>query len=224
VDLSAFYADVSKDRLYTFGAAARERRSAQTAMYTIADGLVRLLAPILPVTTDELWRHLPGARDASVHMAEFPAAADLSAMRDEALERRWQILLEARSAANAKLEGLREKKAIGSSLQAAVSIDVDDDEAARLLKKYEDALPMLFIVSSVTLGPRAAAAGPLSEHTLPGPTSENATRTWTIDASPAQGEKCPRCWRIVPEVSSAADSLGLCDRCVDAMTAGGVAG
>ena len=60
VDLSAFYADVSKDRLYTFGAGSPERRSAQTAMYTIADGLVRLLAPILPVTTDELWRHLPG--------------------------------------------------------------------------------------------------------------------------------------------------------------------
>ena len=63
VDLSAFYADVSKDRLYTFGAASPERRSAQTAMYTIADGLVRLLAPILPVTTDELWRHLPGKRE-----------------------------------------------------------------------------------------------------------------------------------------------------------------
>ena len=72
VDLSAFYADVSKDRLYTFAAGSPERRSAQTAMYTIADGLVRLLAPILPMTADELWRHLPGTREASVHLAEFP--------------------------------------------------------------------------------------------------------------------------------------------------------
>ncbi len=120
VDLSAFYADVSKDRLYTFAAASPERRSAQTAMYTIADGLVRLLAPILPVTTDELWRHLPGTREKSVHIAEFPKAADLAAWRDEALEHRWAILLEARSAVNAKLEALREKKVIGSSLQASV--------------------------------------------------------------------------------------------------------
>jgi isoleucyl-tRNA synthetase len=127
VDLSAFYADVSKDRLYTFGTTSRERRSAQTAMYTIADGLVRLLAPILPVTTDELWRHLPGTRDASVHMAEFPAAADLAAMRDETLEREWDVLLDARSAVNARLETLREKKAIGSSLQATVAIDVAEE-------------------------------------------------------------------------------------------------
>jgi isoleucyl-tRNA synthetase len=223
VDLSAFYADVSKDRLYTFGASSKERRSAQTAMFTIADGLVRLLAPILPVTTDELWRHLPGTREASVHMAEFPATADLAAMRDSSLERQWEVLLEARSAVNARLEVLREKKAIGSSLQATVTIDVDDEAAAALLKKHAGALPMLFIVSSVTLGPRAEEArhNELSSLQTAG---EGTSRNWTVDASPAQGEKCPRCWRVVLEVSSAADSLGLCDRCVDAMTAGGVTG
>ena len=220
VDLSAFYADVSKDRLYTFAAASPERRSAQTAMYAIADGLVRLLAPILPVTTDELWRHLPGTREKSVHIAEFPKAADLAAWRDEGLEHRWAILLEARSAVNAKLEALREKKVIGSSLQASVTIDVDDAPAAALLRRYADTLPMLFIVSSVTLGPRATSAeGALTQ--APG---DGSGRQWTIDAAPARGEKCPRCWRVVPAVSSAADSLGLCERCVDAMTAGGVAG
>jgi isoleucyl-tRNA synthetase len=220
VDLSAFYADVSKDRLYTFAAASPERRSAQTAMYAIADGLVRLLAPILPVTTDELWRHLPGTREKSVHIAEFPTAANLAAWRDEGLEERWAILLEARSTVNAKLEALREKKAIGSSLQASVTIDVDDPPAAALLRRYADMLPMLFIVSSVTLGPRAARAdGALTQ--APG---DGSARQWTIDASPAAGEKCPRCWRVVPAVSSTADSLGLCERCVDAMTAGGVAG
>ena len=224
VDLSAFYADVSKDRLYTFGAASRERRSAQTAMYTIADGLVRLLAPILPVTTDELWRHLPGKREASVHMAEFPQMADLDRMRDEALESRWDVLLDARSAVNAKLEVLREKKAIGSSLQAGVVIDVNDPSAAALLKRYAASLPMLFIVSDVTLGPGAAGAQPLPDQSRPEAPADGSTRTWTIDASPARGEKCPRCWRVVPEVSSAAESLGLCERCVDAMTAGGVAG
>ena len=81
VDLSAFYDDVSKDRLYTFAPRSRERRSAQTAMYLMADGLTRLLAPILSFTADELWRYLPGAREESVHMALFPTAAELDARR-----------------------------------------------------------------------------------------------------------------------------------------------
>jgi isoleucyl-tRNA synthetase len=229
VDLSAFYADVSKDRLYTFGAGSRERRSAQTAMYAIADGLVRLLAPILPVTADELWRHLPGQsqRAASVHIAEFPALAELAAMRDERLRQRWEVLLEARSAVNAKLEERREQKQIGSSLQARVTIDVDDPAAASLLRRYAEALPMLFIVSRVTLGPKAAGAALLSDDELGEALAAAAARQWNVEASPAEGDKCPRCWRIVPSVSSAPESLGLCDRCVDAldsMTAGGVAG
>src|SRR6202030_2544527 len=73
VDLSSFYADVSKDRLYTFAARSRERRAAQTAMYVMADGLTRLMTPILSFTADELWRFLPGRRQESVHMAVFPA-------------------------------------------------------------------------------------------------------------------------------------------------------
>src|SRR5690606_37532114 len=120
VDLSAFYADVSKDRLYTFGAASRERRSAQTAMYIIADGLARLLAPILPVTTEEMWRHLPGEREASVHLAEFPPLADLQVWRDEALVARWKRLIEVRDVVNAALETRRQDKTIGTSLGARV--------------------------------------------------------------------------------------------------------
>jgi isoleucyl-tRNA synthetase len=229
VDLSAFYADVSKDRLYTFGAGSRERRSAQTAMYVIADGLVRLLAPILPVTTDELWRHLPGTgqRVDSVHIAEFPTLDELAAMRDDRLRQRWEVLLDARSAVNARLEERREQKQIGSSLQARVTIDVDDPAAAALLGRDVGALPMLFIVSSVSLGPKAAAAAALSDDDLAAALAAAPARQWSVAAAPAEGDKCPRCWRIVPSVSSAPESLGLCDRCVDAldsMTAGGVAG
>src|SRR6185295_18069534 len=72
VDLSAFYADVSKDRLYTFAARSKARRSAQTAMHIMADGLTRLMAPILSFTSDELWRYMPGAKDDSVHVTLFP--------------------------------------------------------------------------------------------------------------------------------------------------------
>ena len=73
VDMSAFYVDISKDRLYTLGATSLDRRSAQTAIYLITDGLTRLMAPLLPITADELWQHLPGRGDDSVHLAEFPA-------------------------------------------------------------------------------------------------------------------------------------------------------
>jgi len=228
VELSAFYADVSKDRLYTFGAGSRERRSAQTAMYTIADGLVRLLAPILPVTADELWRHLPGQaeRVASVHIAEFPSSDELGALRDPALRLRWNVLLDARSAVNASLEALRERKEIGGSLQAQVTIDVADPAAASVLKRYAGTLPMLFIVSDVALGPNAANAATRGDERLDD-AAVSAPREWAVEARPASGEKCPRCWRVVPAVSSASETLGLCDRCVDAldsMTAGGVAG
>src|SRR5204862_1501898 len=93
VDLSAFYNDISKDRLYTLAPRSRERRSAQTAMYLMADGLTRLMAPILSFTADELWRYMPGAREESVHMALFPTAAALDAFADAALVERWHTLI-----------------------------------------------------------------------------------------------------------------------------------
>ncbi len=199
VDVSAFYADVSKDRLYTFGAASPERRSAQTAMYLIADGLTRLLAPILPMSSDELWRHLPGTREASVHLAEFPA--DTDRFLDEAIAGRWERLLRIRDEVNRELESARQAKTIGNSLGASVAITARGDVAS-LLAQYEPELPMLFIVSRVTLETGAGDGSDLEVH---------VTR--------AEGEKCARCWRIVPSVSAAAETLGICDRCERAVAA-----
>src|SRR4030095_5293201 len=101
VDLSAFYVDVTKDRMYTFGAKSEARRSGQTAMYLIVDGVARLLAPILSVTMDELWRLLPGEREDSVHMALFPR--DLDQWRDEALLERWSALAAVRDQVNLQI-------------------------------------------------------------------------------------------------------------------------
>ena len=196
VDLSAFYADVSKDRLYTFGAASRERRSAQTAMFVVADGLARLLAPILPVTTEEMWRHLPGEREASVHLAEFPAMADLQVWRDDALVGRWKRLIEVRDVVNAALEARRQDKTIGTSLGASVVVRAGG-ETARLLESMGGDLAMLFIVSHAELDPTGDPAGAVE-----------------VQVSRADGEKCPRCWRIVPATAA---GTGLCDRCTAAL-------
>jgi isoleucyl-tRNA synthetase len=196
VDLSAFYVDVSKDRLYTFRADSVERRSAQTAQYVIADGLARLLAPILSMTADEIWLSLPGARDESVHLAEFPRGLDV--WRDADLEARWTQLRELRAAVNGQLEVARVAKTIGSSLEAHVTLRVAaDDPLAGLLATHKDDLPMLFIVSSVDVVPGSGALA--------------------IEVAHAPGDKCPRCWRFVTETMTSGDLVGLCLRCADAV-------
>jgi isoleucyl-tRNA synthetase len=197
VDLSAFYVDISKDRLYTFRAGSLERRSAQTVQYLIADGMTRLLAPILSMTADEVWSHLPGPREPSVHLARFPA--DLQAWRDADLEARWERLRAVRVEVNAQLELARAAKTIGSALEAHVRIVTPSGSAdgrGELLDRYKADLPMLFIVSSVDL---VTGAGP------------------AIDVSRAPGMKCPRCWRFVTETVTGGDLGGLCLRCADAV-------
>ena len=120
VDLSAFYVDVTKDRMYTLGARRTQRRSTQTAMYLICDGLARLLAPILPVTADDLWRHLPGPRPESVHLETF---APVERLRGPgAGRRRWdRAARRCAKQVNAALEQKRKDKVIGNSLGAPAS-------------------------------------------------------------------------------------------------------
>ena len=197
VDLSAFFLDVSKDRLYTLRAGSVERRSAQTAQYVIADGVTRLLAPILSMTADEIWLNLPGARDESVHLAEFPRGVEI--WRDHDLERRWSQLRELRGAVNGQLELARVAKTIGSSLEAHVTLRVPPAHplAAALGDRRAD-LPMLFIVSSVDVAP--------------GEGSEIV-----VDVAHAAGDKCPRCWRFVTERVPSGELEGLCLRCADAI-------
>ena len=196
VDLSAFYADVSKDRLYTFAADSSARRSAQTAMFVIADGLVRMLAPILAVTADELWRHLPGKREESVHMAEFPTRESVAPLVNDELIARWERLSAIRDRVNAALEVKRQDKTIGTSLGARVTLAAAG-ETADLLRRHFDDLPMLFIVSQVEIRPTSGD-------------------DLDVVVERAEGEKCGRCWRIVPSVSSEPATEGLCDRCIDA--------
>jgi len=204
VDLSAFYNDTSKDRLYTFAARSPERRSAQTAMYLMADGLTRLLAPILSFTADELWRFIPGTREESVHIAVFPTREELEPLRDAALVERWERLAAVREQVLGEIEPLRKNKQIGSSLQAKVVIHATGAELP-LLEHYAKLLPMLFIVSEVELRP------------APEDVEAHAEAKPRVTIERAGGVKCERCWRYVPAVSTDPDLAGLCDRCQDAI-------
>jgi isoleucyl-tRNA synthetase len=197
VDLSAFYVDVTKDRMYTLGARSRERRSTQTAMFVLCDGLARLLAPILPVTADDLWRYMPGTRSASIHLEDFPKVDHLLAPD---LVADWDRLLQVRDAVNAALEEKRKEKVIGNSLSANVAITATGPVAA-LLDRYRDHLPTLFIVSDLTLNLGTADGADFVG----------------VDVGKARGVKCGRCWRYVPSVRTEPDWEGICDRCVDAL-------
>jgi isoleucyl-tRNA synthetase len=197
VDLSALYNDISKDRLYTFGARSRERRSGQTAMYIMASGLARLLAPILSVTADQLWQYLPGSHSESVHLEVFPSADELRPLVDADLLERWSRLTDLRESVLAKIEPLRKDKQIGSSLQARVVLTVSKEDGA-FLEKYLKELPMLFIVSDVELRPGGGD-------------------TTSISIERADGVKCERCWRVVKSVSTDPSWAGICERCQDAL-------
>ena len=211
VDISAFYVDISKDRLYTLGPGAHGRRSAQTALHAIAEGVTRLLAPILPVTCDELWRHLPGTDADSVHLADFPA--DPESLVDRDLIARWDRLLGVRDAVNGELEKLRQDKVVGTSLEAAVTLTADGG-LAELLEAHRDDLATLFITSGVTLrtGAPADDGSGAAVH-------RDADGCARIEVGRADGAKCPRCWRWVmpPGAGSDPTEAAVCDRCTNAL-------
>jgi isoleucyl-tRNA synthetase len=194
VTLSARYFDILKDRLYTFAPRNPARRSAQTALYRIADSLARMLATILVFTADEIWENLPGTRAASVHLAELPTA---SGERDEKLAARWDQLFEIRDLVLGVLEEARVAKTIGSSLEAAVEITASG-KTFELLESYRDDLRYLFIVSQVSL--TKTEAGEVG-----------------VSVRRADGQKCERCWNYSTRVGESARYPTVCERCVKAL-------
>ena len=197
VDISAFYSNVSKDCVYTLGPASEPRRSAQTAMYVMVDGIARLLAPILPITADELWKALPGTREASVHLALLPA--DVDTWRDDALVERWTRLIAVRDVVNGALEAQRQAKTIGTSLEAKVVLAARGETLA-LLRESASQLDMLFIVSATEVRD-AGGEGP----------------ELAVEVVRSDGTKCVRCWRYVHDISTEPAFAGLCGRCVEAV-------
>jgi isoleucyl-tRNA synthetase len=209
VDLSAFYFDVLKDRLYTFAPRNRARRSAQTAVYRIAKALLSLATPITVFTAEEIWKHFPhvAGDPESAHLALFPAAEDLDTHIDAQRRANWEALLMVRTEVLRKLEEARNAKTIAGGLEAKVNLKASNS-FYYMLKDYEPLLASFLIVSQVQITPADAPA--LNIKDVAGSLLEVAIQR-------ADGAKCERCWNYSTHVGESADYPSVCDRCVKAL-------
>jgi isoleucyl-tRNA synthetase len=206
-DLSALYLDVVKDRLYTFAPKSPARRSAQTAIWRIAEAMTRLIAPILSFTADEVWQYLPKLEERlpSVHLALFPGVVEIVPGSIAGLEADWERLMGVRESVMVALEELRATKQIGKSLEAFVRITpTEGSPDALVLKKYEYSLAEFFNVSQASVQ-------------VIGTTQETSVE-W-IEVGLADGAKCERCWRVVPDVGADDRWQTVCSRCAEALDA-----
>jgi isoleucyl-tRNA synthetase len=205
VDLSAFYFDIRKDRLYCDAVDDSGRRAARTVMDRTFDCLVRWLAPILCYTAEEAWLARHGdAPGRSIHLETFAEVPQ--SWLDPALAGRWAELRNIRRVATGALELERSAKRIGSSLQAAIELYVPA-ETVELLRGVD--LAELCITSAGTVIPAPPPSGAFTLPDLPG---------IGVVVRDAPGDKCERCWRVLPEVGSATEHADLCCRCADVVS------
>jgi len=201
VDLSAFYLDIGKDRLYTFAANSRERRAAQTVLADLLVDLLKLMAPMLPYTCDEAWGFLPESlRDAdSVHLSTFPTEREQYSLSEDAAHT-WDEMLRMRGVVSKVLEDARREGMIGSSLEAALRLLPGNAKTEGILRTYESLLPWVFIVSKCTVEAVSDDAAATEDRLLA-----------VVEKAP--GEKCVRCWNYRESVGSSARHPALCNRC-----------
>ncbi len=198
VDISAFYLDVSKGRLYTSAPKSVQRRSAQTAMLEILTSMVRVLAPILCFTADEVWEYIPGIKSAaSVELSDFPE--EKQAYVDEELGNKWEKLLDVRDQVYRRMEEARTAGAISKPLEALVILKAPP-ATYEFLAAYRDELAAIFIVSQVRLELSESAPG------------------LEIIVEQAPGKRCDRCWLVLPTVGEHAVYPSLCARCAEVVT------
>jgi isoleucyl-tRNA synthetase len=212
-DLSSFYLDILKDRLYTARKDSLERRSAQTALYHILDSLVRLLAPIFSFTCEEVWKHMkgtvpylrtersgvvesglsPASREESVHLSSFVKPRE--EWKADDLGEKWERLRTVRDEVLRVLEVARKDRMIGNSLEAEVTLYAPE-ELYNFLKGYEEQLKYIFIVSSVILY------------------REDRGKPVEVTVAKAPGQKCERCWNYDISVGRIGEHPTICERCV----------
>ena len=208
VDLSNVYFDVLKDRLYTSAPASRGRRSAQTAIWRIGEALVRLVAPIMSFTAEEIWSFLPRVtgRPDSVHVAYFPEMEQITgqpvdASKVQTLRADFETLMSVRDTALKALEAARQEKRIGVALEAIITLQAPPDLAA-VLERYRSDLRFLLLVSGVEVKSTPTGNGAAPLHVI-------------VDKAP--GAKCERCWNYSVQVGASERYPTVCERCLQAL-------
>ena len=202
VDMSQFYLDIIKDRLYTSKSDSLERRSAQTAMYEILSSLVRILAPITCFTAEEIWKymaHKKGESTESVMLEYYPKAN--AKWDDKDLEAKWDKIIDVKEAVAKVLEEARAEKKIGLSLEASVTLKADGKDY-EFLTKEKDLLKDVCIVSELVV-----------EKGKPANKADIKSFELEVTVKEAEGEKCSRCWMITKDVNSVSSYPGVCKRC-----------
>ena len=196
VDMSNFYLDIIKDRLYTSKKESTKRRAAQTAMYNILSGLVRIIAPMTVYTAEEIWKYMPhknGENTESIMLEYWPKVNEK--YENKELEEKWNKIIAIKEDASKALEMARAEKVIGHSLNAKVTINADK-ENYNFLKDKEELLQEVFIVSAVEV---------------------KEANELKIDVTPAEGEKCERCWMYSTTVGEDKENPTICHRCSEAL-------
>ncbi|MDT8273166.1 MAG: isoleucine--tRNA ligase, partial [Desulfomonilia bacterium] len=201
VDMSSFYLDILKDRLYVYRADSLERKSAQSALFGIIDALTRLIAPILVFTAEEIWDFIPASpgKPESVHLCSMPRPD--AALKDEELNDKWERIIALRQDVARELERARRDKVIGHSLDALVTLTGSGDTLT-FLRQVEPALADVFICSGVTV---SEGDGPFVE-------SETFSGLGVM-ARKAAGQKCPRCWHYSEDIGTSQQHPDVCVRC-----------
>ena len=204
IELGSFYLDIIKDRQYTAKADGKARRSCQSALYLIAEALVRWISPILSFTAQEAWEAMPGERERFVFTQTFfeglPRISDESAFNDEY----WQYVLSFRDEANRAIEEARNRNVIGASLEANITIYTSKEHAAKLAM-LEDELRFVLITSQASVVVGDAPEGAFA--------SENGDFAFVVAKS--EHKKCERCWHYEDGVDSDPEYPGLCPRCIE---------
>ena len=196
VDMSNFYLDIIKDRLYTSKKESTKRRAAQTAMYNILSGLVRIIAPMTVYTAEEIWKYMPhknGENTESIMLEYWPKVNEK--YENKELEEKWNKIIAIKEEVSKALEMARAEKVIGHSLNAKVTINADK-ENYNFLKDKEELLQEVFIVSAVEV---------------------KEANELKIDVTPAEGEKCERCWMYSTTVGEDKENPTICHRCSEAL-------
>ena len=210
VDLSAYYLDALKDTLYTAAPDAWLRRSAQTAFFYILSRLVKIVAPIMPFTADEVWKSYELEKGVTtVHTSAWPVPPGVETGQEF---RDWEHLREVRHLITPFLEKKREAKEIGAGLEAKVIFAAEDPDSAEILKRYEKELARVFVVSQVVLETKAVAGREAAEGFSAALGKKFGLK---VLVTQAEGAKCVRCWNYSTSLGRDPEHGALCPKCVE---------